>query len=547
MDGIGEIFGGLARGATAGMQLDQNQQRIDLASIAEQRQQEIQREQLNLTRETLKIKKDEAALQIKDMQLLGATAQAIQTNVEADGEVNKFIETGKGLGGVDSSMRGPLVDQYAAGFKQQYGVDLAPVVIATMKKAKPDALQGMFAALEEQIAQDPDMTPERLTKVLSDPLEAANAIVALTGAAKQLRERASVQSPDMITGELMKKRATKQRSIVEQQISRIDQVLPHISTKAGLDKILSLKSSLTTQLNNLDTQLRQDSTETLDLGDRIEIRDKASGQVIETRQKSPAPTQPANAQLMTAVNTKTGEVFGENVVFDPRTRRLQTVSGNPVPEGFVTVRGSATGSPNQFLGARATNEAETSVIGIDDQLANLRAIEGKLQDKFLQAPAKVLNQVFSGAESLGIDLTPDQKESLTAISDFQQESFKALNEGIRALTGAAMTAAETPRLRKQLPDPEKDSPTVFKTKLKSSIRSLELARARRLWMLANGIEFEFSGDKQPPVSLDGFKSMVDKRGDELMQELKDDDSAIGEDELKQQVITRLRQEFPGAL
>lgn len=338
--GIGDLFGGLARGATAGMQLDQGQQRIDLAAISEKRQEKIQNEQLQLTRETLQIKRDQAALQIKDMQLVGQVAQGLQTSVEGDSEVNQFIETGKGLGSVDSSIRAPLVDQYVAGFKEQYGVDMAPVVVATLKKAKPEVLQGVFSALEDQIAQDPSMTPEKLTKMLSDPMAAASAIVSLTGEAKRLQDRAAVQSPDVLSGELMKKRAVTQRAKIEAQIANIDQALPNVSTKAGLDKILSLKTSLMSQLNTIDTQLRQDTTETLDRGDRVEVIDKVSGQVIRTLPKSPAPTAGSN-RLFDVVGAD-GEIVGRAVFNSQSNRPVMEGTGEPVPAG-TTLRGIGTG------------------------------------------------------------------------------------------------------------------------------------------------------------------------------------------------------------
>lgn len=292
--GIGELFGGLARGATAGVQLNQNQQRIELAKQSEARQQKIAEETLSINRDTLKMKRDQLLMQIRDMQLVGEMAQGISAGVEGNEQVNQFMTTAKGLAGMPTGIRAPLVDQYATAFREQTGKDLAPAVVAVLKKGKPEELTGIFAAMEEQIAGDPDMNPEKLAALLSDPMAAGQAIMELSANAKRMADRAAVTSPEVMSGELMKRKTQAEITRIERQIAAIDQRLPIIASKAGLEKALSLKNTLTTQLNNLNTQLRQDTTETLDLGDRIEERDKVSGEVIRTIFKNAAPAAGSN-------------------------------------------------------------------------------------------------------------------------------------------------------------------------------------------------------------------------------------------------------------
>jgi hypothetical protein len=113
-------------------------------------------------------------------------------------------------------------------------------------------------------------------------------------------------------------------------------------------------------------------------------------------------------------------------------------------------------------------------------------------------------------EYLGGKLTPEQAQSAVAYNEFRSNVMAELNETLRMLSGAAVTAHEMERLREQLPSMN-DSPTVFMAKLKASRRRSARAISRLGYVRRKGLDLE-------GIPLYRIDKIMETRGDELKAE-----------------------------
>jgi len=139
-------------------------------------------------------------------------------------------------------------------------------------------------------------------------------------------------------------------------------------------------------------------------------------------------------------------------------------------------------------------------------------------------------------------LKPEELAKHAEFVAFQRDAFENLTQGIKDATGAAMGIQEEARIRKGLPDPQKDGPTAFKSKLFSSINSLELAVQRTRFLRQNG----FIGDANAAAArmpLHRFEGLL-KDSRALYQRMKStnpnaDDGAI-RDAVRRQIRAKYR-------
>lgn len=173
--------------------------------------------------------------------------------------------------------------------------------------------------------------------------------------------------------------------------------------------------------------------------------------------------------------------------------------------------GKDVGSTSGAVQNSTAKTLEEKLIDVNDSIANLDSIAKSYDKKFLQLPAQAELWFLKNVEKLGVDLTPEQEESVKKISVFKRRSIAAVNSVIKEITGAQMSELEAKRIRKQVPDPEIDAPSEYIAKLEDVTKMTKLARARYKYMLANGFEHDFTGDVEPPLSLEDMESVMDDR------------------------------------
>ena len=105
-----------------------------------------------------------------------------------------------------------------------------------------------------------------------------------------------------------------------------------------------------------------------------------------------------------------------------------------------------------------------------------------------------------------------------------------------------MTESEAVRITKQFANVEDDSRSQFRAKIDNAVKKTRLAKARRQWMLRNGAAVDFSAQK-PTLSLDGFQSMANKRGEAIVEEIQAANPNVSLDEAQQMAVERVRDEF----
>jgi len=250
----------------------------------------------------------------------------------------------------------------------------------------------------------------------------------------------------------------------------------------------------------------------------------------EVGQQFPSPT---SGQQKVAVSPDGKTV--RRVVFDPITKKTTFEDGTPVPEDWIPYAASTqlTGEESG-LTSKAKGLLEEKLINIGDTLANLDATMQSFDPKFLELPTQAKVGALKLGSKLGIDLSPENKKLVEDAAVFFQDAITGLNSTIKAMTGAQMSEKEAVRLRKQVPDPEKDDPTTFYAKLKNSVKITKLANARALFLRKNGVMYDFNSNDEPPISIRQFESMIEARGKELMED---------EGMTREQALGVLKEEF----
>jgi hypothetical protein len=142
------------------------------------------------------------------------------------------------------------------------------------------------------------------------------------------------------------------------------------------------------------------------------------------------------------------------------------------------------------LGKAAETRAQGGAIDIDQALERLDNIQQSFRPEYLGIPKQLAMKGLEFIEKMGAELSEEQRDSLTAYTNFKFDAADNMNRYIKELTGATMGVEETGRLRKSIPDPENDSATVFKSKMDRSFTVLRRAGALYKRLLAKGIKLE---------------------------------------------------------
>lgn len=192
-------------------------------------------------------------------------------------------------------------------------------------------------------------------------------------------------------------------------------------------------------------------------------------------------------------------------------------------------------------GTKATGEIQEKLMALADQRGRLSQMAQSFRPEWLtvdeQLKQRGLNMLDSFGPTRGA-VSPQQRERMGEYAKFQTEAIQGLNQYIKDMTGAAMTIQEAERLSKGVPNPEKDSPTQFKSKLLASTEALDLAWARRTYMLKNGFK---GGPEQFGIGIDQMRSIINKRGGEIAGELRK--SGLPPDRIRSETARQIKQEF----
>lgn len=146
-------------------------------------------------------------------------------------------------------------------------------------------------------------------------------------------------------------------------------------------------------------------------------------------------------------------------------------------------------------------------------------------------------------------MKPEDRQKLADYTSFKQNATNNLSEYIKYITGAAMGIQEEGRIRKGMPDPEKDSPAQFEAKMRNAVGQSKLALARYNYLKRNGyddrtIQTLAKSDRiGAMVPLSDMQGIINQRLDQAAQEMKSRNPSLDPQSLKQQLRVIQRREF----
>jgi hypothetical protein len=227
-----------------------------------------------------------------------------------------------------------------------------------------------------------------------------------------------------------------------------------------------------------------------------------------------------------------------NLVPIPNGMKLQ--SG---PDGLTFTMGDASGDSGGLTPPVQTG-LQNSILQADDALARLGSIKSKFKPEYQQLGTRWGNMLSNVKEKAGFQLDPTDQAQLTEFSSFKRDAAANVNQTIKDMSGATISTQEAPRLMQQMPVAgqgllDGDGPTEFMSKLNGSIDSIKSAKARHAYALAN----KLTKEQMFGIPLDSIPSMIDKRGDQYLSELKTQNPTLDDATLREMVKNRLRQDF----
>jgi hypothetical protein len=146
------------------------------------------------------------------------------------------------------------------------------------------------------------------------------------------------------------------------------------------------------------------------------------------------------------------------------------------------------------LGKEGSNKVDAQLLELGQSRLRLQSISSNFNPKFLEKPFQLRMAGVAELEKYGRKPNPQDAADLTAYSEFAQTAYNELNGYINFITGAAVgSGEEEARIRKGVPDPQKDSPTQFLSKLNAKIDEGRLYEARLGYIKNKGMKITDAG------------------------------------------------------
>lgn len=256
------------------------------------------------------------------------------------------------------------------------------------------------------------------------------------------------------------------------------------------------------------------------------------------------------------------ESSGKPVFFttNKKTGETEVIEGfGPMPKsgmviesdgqgGFRVIQGDIGSGGWQPLTKSVTTQTQKDLIALNDEYERALRTAETFRPEFLEMGTKVENAAKMLGEKLGVYQPEGQsKKDLEAYVDFKRNAIEDINMYIKRITGAQMSEKEAGRIRLAKPDPgeglfDGDSPTQFKSKMNSTIRSIRLIRARREYLLKNGFtDNQISNQMKknsPPISLKKMGDIIKQNAERIYNELKEQDPAANDIDLSRKAFER---------
>jgi hypothetical protein len=211
---------------------------------------------------------------------------------------------------------------------------------------------------------------------------------------------------------------------------------------------------------------------------------------------------------------------------------------------------NATGG--EGLSRTAQGALDEKAIGMVDLAGRLDAIQGRFKPEYQTYDTGLKMYGLSWLDSIDAlrgKIPPAERAKFEEYTAFRQDATNNLSEYIKYITGAAMGVQEEGRIRRGMPDPEKDSPSQFGAKLKNSIAQSKLALARYHYLRKNGYDDQTiqslakSDRLGASLSLQQMQGMINERLDDAAKEIKSSNPNLDDNAIRIQLKKIQREEF----
>ena len=184
-------------------------------------------------------------------------------------------------------------------------------------------------------------------------------------------------------------------------------------------------------------------------------------------------------------------------------------------------------------GKEGQNIVDKELLTLGAGRMQLQGIAQKFDPKYLTAGFKVKMKYLGTKEFLTGKLAAEDQAELSDYAAFSQDAYSRLNSYINEVTGAAVgSGEEEARIRKGVPDPQKDSPTEFLAKLRNKIQEGRLFEARLAYIKSKGLK------KLTDVKVDDVPRLMREREDQIYRENKFDKKNKDHQEIVKRVLAR---------
>lgn len=213
---------------------------------------------------------------------------------------------------------------------------------------------------------------------------------------------------------------------------------------------------------------------------------------------------------------------------------------------------SVNASGGEGLSRPAQSALDEKAIGMVDLAGRLDAIQGRFKPEYQTYDTGLKMYGLSwldSIESLRGKIPPAERAKFEEYTAFRQDATNNLSEYIKYITGAAMGVQEEGRIRRGMPDPEKDSPSQFGAKLKNSIAQSKLALARYHYLRKNGYDDQTiqtlakSDRLGTSLSLQQMQGKINERLEDAAKEIKSSNPNMDDNAIRIQLKKIQREEF----
>lgn len=194
-------------------------------------------------------------------------------------------------------------------------------------------------------------------------------------------------------------------------------------------------------------------------------------------------------------------------------------------------------------GKEARNEIEKRLFAATEQKARLSAIRQSFKPEWQTLDEQLKQYGISWLDSIGPlrdKIPPAERQRHADYTRYRQEAFMNMNQYIKDMTGAAMSEQEANRLRKGIPDPDRDGPTAFQAKMEQSSAQADLAMARHTYLLRKG----FQGNPwESGVSLERMQGIINERGAQIEKIMRQQNPQAPPQAIQRETFRLVKQEF----